>query len=711
MQTRPSENLKQVAAELAALVYSHSDDEQRMAALLEQLPRPAASATGTAAAAAHMPSTGIGIWNPVANSDGTYERDAARRQEWPLWANVHKIHPKGNRKRVLLLGESVARGYFYDPYYTVATELEATLGAALKPDAIEVTDLARTSMHMQELLDLAAASAALKPDAVVVFAGNNWVSILGYYIGEEEYAALLDEYRRTQFPGVRKRLEEVLAKVTEEFLQKLAVAYPAGVPILFIIPPFNLRDWHSDETEQILPWMPDNRLEQWLQAKAIAERSWREGDIDACLHAAEQMTAIDASNPLGFEWLGRAYSEKEEWSDAAHAFGQARDTVIINRGSNSKPRCFGIIAQTIAARAPALGIEVLNLPEVFLATAGRVPGRELFLDYCHLTAEGIRIAMHHAARKLVRLLGYNASVTAHAHNLSAALPADVQALAHFCAAIHNAHYGQGDELLNYHCRRAVELSPSVDDVMLQYMNFAACAASTVLCSSYRQILTDGSMRQYEGGLALAHPPGQKLMDVGLNTAIARALSVRQPQAPVELAELLLAEHSVAGGELDLLQSFYSKTDYNSFAGSNRLNFYQARSVVSRFQFVAGSRRALRFSISYRTPGDSYKNKFINIFVNDIAVPAELPASACWNTCAFTVDQHQLETGVNNLRIEWPYVHEPLPETGRITADNFIGLLFPVLGEIHAFTVSPAADALATPLRETAVASPSSPDLL
>jgi hypothetical protein len=48
--------------------------------------------------------------------------------EWDWWANLGRIEPKeAGRARVVLIGESVARGYLYDPQFTPAMALEMML--------------------------------------------------------------------------------------------------------------------------------------------------------------------------------------------------------------------------------------------------------------------------------------------------------------------------------------------------------------------------------------------------------------------------------------------------------------------------------------------------------------------------------------------------------------------------------------------------------
>jgi hypothetical protein len=105
------EMLKSMAAEMAAAL---SREPGASALPLMQrfgfLPEPGAGATANADAPR---SAAIGIWEPRGPAaPGFYDRSKARRDEWALWADVPTLTPKGERKRVVLLGESAAYGYF-----------------------------------------------------------------------------------------------------------------------------------------------------------------------------------------------------------------------------------------------------------------------------------------------------------------------------------------------------------------------------------------------------------------------------------------------------------------------------------------------------------------------------------------------------------------------------------------------------------------------
>src|SRR5689334_12943416 len=58
----------------------------------------------------------VGIWERRSESGKSYfVRSADLVGEWGSWASVGRIGFKGAKRRIVLVGESVARGYLYDP--------------------------------------------------------------------------------------------------------------------------------------------------------------------------------------------------------------------------------------------------------------------------------------------------------------------------------------------------------------------------------------------------------------------------------------------------------------------------------------------------------------------------------------------------------------------------------------------------------------------
>lgn len=694
MENRPSYVLKNVAAELSALIYENSNDKERMKALLAQLNYFSEEKTevkGKELKHSSDEDNNIGIWRLVhMNGKSYYERDIRKQLKWPLWAQVHQIKLKGVKKRIVLLGESVARGYFYDPYYTVANELEGILQHVKSAGDVEVIDLARTSTHMEEVLDTAMTSLKLEPDAVVVFAGNNWIGSLSYVLFREDYKIMYGLLQQGLLYEMENFLERKFSSLISGFTQRLQALFKTKqIPVVIVIPPFNLKDWKSDDTEKILPWLPDNRVAKWIDARKLAYNALKNKQYEEFENAAQKMVESDPSNPLGYELLAEAHMINKKWEEAIQCLEQGRDTGLISRGNNSKPRCLRIIADTLQADAATLGMSLVNLPEIFNYLPGiPVPDCRLFLDYCHLTIKGIKIAMKHTAMAVCSAL-YKLELPVEAIPESGIQPPDeVKAIAHFCAAIHNAHYGQSANILAYHCRLALAFSQEIKKTMLNYIDFSSRNAPTVVCRSFEETIMESVMRQYEGGLALLHPKEGKLMDIVLIDVIVQELLATGTDVRHLVSEIRKKEHGINTEKINLLESFYSRTTYNDFLRQPAPSFYQERSTDSAFQFVTNGDQDIAFEIVLRTPGREYQGKMIKLFVNGLEEHvAEFPMSYKWEKYFFTIRKQALEDGVNRLMIEWPYTLEPLAITSEIDKNTFLTAAFPVLGEIYAFAAN------------------------
>jgi hypothetical protein len=137
MGARPDESLIPTTRRLDELLAC--EDGTSILALLQRL----GLDSGHAAKPQPIGSGGsleIGVWTPEVREDGSVEflRSQALAGAWPWWADLDRIAPKCGT-RTVLLGESVARGYLFDPAVTPAVMLEHLLGS-------EVVDLARTDL-------------------------------------------------------------------------------------------------------------------------------------------------------------------------------------------------------------------------------------------------------------------------------------------------------------------------------------------------------------------------------------------------------------------------------------------------------------------------------------------------------------------------------------------------------------------------------------
>src|SRR5688500_4168848 len=208
----------------------------------------------------------LGIWEPRAAENGGLEfaRIAATSDEWRYWADVDRI-PRKTGRRVVLVGESVARAYLFDPELTLAGMLSASLG-------VEVVDLARTDLGAAHLPVLFDALPVLEPDAVVLFAGNNWC---GVRLELEELDLLANAVRTGGFSRSRALFLEMIRGRARSTLDAIA-ARLEGIPLCVVVPEFNLQDWRS-EPSVVVPVLAE--IERWLDLQ-------RQG-------SADEMIALD----------------------------------------------------------------------------------------------------------------------------------------------------------------------------------------------------------------------------------------------------------------------------------------------------------------------------------------------------------------------------------------------------------------------------------
>src|SRR5947209_7775897 len=323
--------LKAVANRLADLL--ESEEGARLLELITQLAEPEPNASdappwraGTrAATGGESPPTRVGVWEATTDNG---ERVFVRQQTnepLHLWANVQRIPPKRNKRRVVLVGESVARGYLYDPHYNPATALQEILCAASGSPCVEAIDLARTDLSLEELEKLVQESLALEPDVLVVFAGNNWHPLAAPTA--EELADLGAALREGgSWRAVRDYLEARLTAKIETLFRSLGgIVKDIGVPVVFVLPEFNLPDWRSECEGPLM--LDADATALWLKTLAEAKEllagdEWRRAEASGW-RLMELDGGTIAAGPNLIAEVGRRQGE----TDKARKFLElARDT-------------------------------------------------------------------------------------------------------------------------------------------------------------------------------------------------------------------------------------------------------------------------------------------------------------------------------------------------------------------------------------------------
>jgi hypothetical protein len=332
------------------------------------------------------------------------------------------------------------------------------------------------------------------------------------------------------------------------------------------------------------------------------------------------------------------------------------------------------VQEVLREKAAEHGFVLVDLPRVFeRALDGDLPDRRFFLDYCHLTVEGMRVAMAEVAARLDR----DPSLGAQAVN-----PED-EAIAHFLAAIHNAHYGQSDEIVRHHCARALALSSTVADQMLAFVDSQLRPAERWMCTSFERLSRPPAVRRY---LAAVDPRVMaKLADFGLVEAIVDALEEAGVAARAHVAALV-ADEGTAGRLVDLLTPRLRATTFRERSGHSlgpERAYVQSFDTVSTFALPRADAGSIRCSLTCRLPGGE---GVVTVRMNGVPVRT-VAAGRKWTTVVLTLP---VDRGVNRIELEWPLLPpraDSLERAARRLESGVYPDVLPAFGEIHAFTAS------------------------
>ncbi|OXS35612.1 hypothetical protein [Streptomyces sp. XY006] len=573
---------------------------------------------------------GVGVWRLA---DGQLSRDTGRRDEWRYWADLPEIPLRPGHRRVAVLGESATRGYFFDPAYSLA----GLVGTAL--DGVDVLDLARTNCSLAELLTTAAEALALGADALVVHAGNNWNNVDPTPVERHELALLLEE---GGFPAAAASFRELVTEVAASALDLLR-ELAGGVPVVLVVPEFNLGDW-TDEPILDCPALPAGRMRRWRSARDEAERALRSGDLAGARTLVAEMTALDGgSSPVSHRLAARCAASPDE---ALTALRAAKDAVVSPFAIHS-PRTLASVQEVMRRKAGEAGFHLVDQAALFRDGDAGAPGRRWFLDYCHLTFDGLRATALAVAESLATAL--ELPERPDTGRVPARAAADRLALAHFLAAVHNAHYGQPEDVLRHHLTRALDADASVADRFEDYLDYQTRIAPNWMCSSYERSTQDPAFRRYmvvgDGRL------NGKLADHGLREVMLDVLESRGVPARRRYEDLLVAEHS---GSTDLLADASLATTFNERRDAGvgpRVAYLRVSSPRTRSTLVVDEPAPLVLEVTWRLPAEVPVAP-VSVAVNGHTV-GTAEVGPAWTTREFTVTPDLLRRGRNTVEIRWP----------------------------------------------------------
>src|SRR5215213_1189234 len=699
---RPPESLKFFANRIARVASQSGAAELIRLLRLSGLPGGTAQISDLYDAGDTFPQSSnpdhLGIWErKIENGKPYFVRRMDAMPEWYFWAKLGRIEPKGVKRRVLLIGESVARGYLYDPEFAPALALEKILEPHFGGEGIEVIDLARTNLGYQ-VSELAIAALQLQPDVTILFAGNNWNR---FKPQPSELTEIDEALSKEGIAGAKRIRETQIERNSRRLVHDIATAYESsGVPFLWIIPEFNLGDWQDSITNA--PRLGKGLNREWLSLLAEAQRSLRDGDLNNAGKLANRMIEIDRGVCMaGFYILAECSKRSNDIDGERKYLELARDSVIWDSSRMVAPRTYSVTQAVLREEAVRHKYQLVDLPILFKEHLnGGIPGRRLFHDHCHLTAEGIQVAMGAAASCVLRTLRGIEKPWQMLVKDDVAPPLNIEAEASFLAAILNAHREQTYDLVHYFCARALNLSPHIAELMLNYIESQNCRLVPMgMSESEERIAKLGSSLMHRYLLRL----NQKQLDKLLLGAIVNALEEIGVEARGRLEQLRREEHSVVSGEINLLDFYFcsATNPEQELVWLNKIeekgyqpdaDYYRAYWPESRFVFVGEAGCALTLLLTCRLPSRAANEATIGVLVNG-RPQVEMVINGEWSSWIIKVDAQVVGDGLNEVAVRWPVVD--FDNTGWIESvrqqvcEGEFPEFYPIFGEIHSFrAVSP-----------------------
>lgn len=601
----------------------------------------------------------VGVWKKkVENGVISFIKDSSMASEFHLWARAQKIPPKSEKYRIAFLGESAARGFLYDPYINPAYVLESILNENMKKGKAEVIDLARTDLNMDMLLKLIGESILVNPDAIVIYAGNNWRDFIDKFtVSEKEELCLYKdpmEISRNIKKISERRLEKSINKLMC-YLNEISQKY--NIPITFIIPEFNLKDWNHDLGDELFPLNKKHSCE-CMKLKKEIEQDLKQGYYYEAEHKAKELLKFDDLNPLSYEFMGRCYLKLGNDDQARKCFEQALDMDL--NIPYSVPACHSITRRILKEKSNKYKFSLIDMPVIFKETLnGGIPGNDYFIDYCHLTLKGMTIVMKHTALSILKSVE---SEKLELEDIQEDVKApDNEALSkvHFFAAIHCAHRrSQSYKILYYHCLKAVQLSEKISKFMESYIDMATRKIPWIYNKEFNLIINDNLINQYP---LIVQNIYYSNMELILTKAMSDALKAININIEDKIKKLRYDEHNPYDNDIDLLCTYYrADSYYKNFIFNNPRPIKSIDitplyvNVIDNeqlFYLIADKQYDINLQLTCKDINKKFPNKRLRIKANDKFV-AEAEIKGSWDDISCIVSKETLkDNGINEIILE------------------------------------------------------------
>lgn len=570
----------------------------------------------------------IGIWR---HGGGTkLVRSSVPDESWHFWADTEDIELEFDGDTVVLVGESVARGYLLDPVYTPASLLEDLLRGARSEQQIRVVDLARTDLRLRELEILLLEVCNLQPRAVVIWAGNNWFPLedlderdregLKSFIGETDPLELRFHFERLH----RSRVRRFLDRVAEVFR-------PHGTKVIFVVPGFNSTSWR--DSVDAPPAIAAAKRREWSVIRGRLRSAVAAQDANTTAILAAELRSLDLGlSSVGTLALATTLSRTQP-TLARSLVDDARDAELWLK----TPRCHATTRAELRDAASRHGFELVDIPE--LLAASEVDQAEFYLDYCHHSVAGLRVCVAAIGQALLQAAFGQELTLSLQPQLVQRASADTEARSHWLAAMHNASHGQPAEIVREHIARAVSIDPAVASTIGENLMARCRAAPELLVNGHSW---DRQSARYLGARG-ARP-------TAFEPELIRCAMECVPIDTGAWVDELVNSHGLTTDAVDLLELPYVQQIGMDPSAIEGCAFRRYRQPRSDFSFVLDAPRHVQLTITCRTPHTSSGSAVLSCNGDEVA---KLAGANVWQLHRVTIDSATTRRGLNTLTVEWP----------------------------------------------------------
>lgn len=659
----------------------------------------------------------IGTWYPQ-NKEGTISFVRQNVDDWMFWEvsrnSITKEKASDVRARICLIGESAAAGMFYTPHFSPSKALENQL-SSISEDKYDVIDLTRNSIGAQMLNATFVSSFQLKPDYIVIFAGNNWFSEAQFrndldFVGRHDYMGAIEDANLSNIADVyQKNLKN---KVKTILADLKAIAERSQAKVIFLIPASNYLEWNHKAP---IPWLGESGLtSRWHTLYRAACDLLNKKNFNQSMQIGLEMFSLDGGKQVvSNRIIAISLIELQRYDEAYRYCVNVIDYCNTYNEVTSQPNMPSFLKKLVIDELDSCDINILNLEEIFTESLEtKIFDGRLFIDYCHMTPHGFNVAMAPVVEIILHHMdGDNLNdVKRRKYNWKSILknstvPIDKNklnfAISNFYIGLYLIHmnhpitdtYNVEKSMRLF--REAVELSDEVLDIMQDYIKAKSCDfGNGFLLSKAGQRIFDASNSPLDIPVARF----AQGVDPYVVSSLCTVLDEKNRNGSELLSSYVKHYARLLDGGVDISEPLYIegitaviRLKVDSEINTRRnLPYFKSRWEKSYFTLVIDDNASLKAAIICRQKNITSGNFYVAIEVNGYQIETII-ITEHWKKSEFLIDRKYLHVGFNRVAVHWPRLTGNERTAAEVVARNYFTAIdvdiFPVFGEIFSFYVN------------------------